>query len=70
MWWVDDKGHKGHKRQLTDVSITTGVVDQFIAGDFINIGNTGPFGANSRYIHGKCNDPRKKEKATITIETN
>ncbi|WP_298774212.1 hypothetical protein [uncultured Shewanella sp.] len=75
MWWVDNKKHKGkgskkHHKQLIDVSITTGVVDQFIVGDFINIGTSGPFGANGRYIHGKCNDPREKGRAIVSIETN
>jgi hypothetical protein len=52
------------------VSLTTGVVDQFIVGDFINIGITGPFSGNGRYIHGRCKDPRKTNKVDITIETN
>ena len=66
MWWVENAGHK----QLTDVSITTGVIDQFIVGDFINIGITGPFSGNGRYIHGSCKDPRKTDKVDIIIETN
>jgi hypothetical protein len=85
MWWVDNAGQRGNKRldddddryrgksankQLTDVSLTTGVVDQFIVGDFINIGITGPFSGNGRYIHGRCKDPRKTNKVDITIETN
>lgn len=57
-------------RKLTDVSITTGVVDQFIVGDFVNIGLTGPFSGNGRYIHGSCKDPRKTNRVDITIETN
>ena len=55
---------------MIDVSITTGVIDQFIVGDFINIGVTGPFSANGRYIHGTCKDPRKTGKVDIIIETN
>lgn len=85
MWWVDNAGQRGNKRldddndryrgksaskRLTDVSLTTGVVDQFIVGDFINIGITGPFSGNGRYIHGRCKDPRKTNKVDITIETN
>ena len=86
MWWVDNAGQRRDKRfangnddryrgksaskQLTDVSLTTGVVDQFIVGDFINIGITGPFSGNGRYIHGRCKDPRKTNKVDITIETN
>lgn len=86
MWWVDNKGHRGNKwfnyddddryykesgrKQLTDVSITTGVIDQFIVGDFINIGITGPFSGNGRYIHGRCKDPRRTNKVDIIIETN
>lgn len=67
----DDKDRPNRRnRKLTDVSMTTGVVDQFIVGDFINIGVTGPFSANGRYVHGKCRDPRKTGKAEITIETN
>lgn len=68
MWWVDRKS--GGKYGLTDVSITTGVIDQFIVGDFINIGTTGPFSANGRYIHGKCTDPRQRGRADMVIETN
>lgn len=64
MWWADNAGQRGDKRfdngdddryqgesrnkQLTDVSLTTGVIDQFIMGDFINIGITGPFSGNGR----------------------
>lgn len=61
---------KSQGKQLTDVSITTGVVDQFILGDFINIGITGPFSGNGRYIHGTCRDPRKTNRVEIVIETN
>jgi len=85
MWWVDNAGWRGYKhfdddddryrrkfrsKQLTDVSLTTGVIDQFIVGDFINIGITGPFSGNGRYIHGRCRDPRKTDKVNIIIETN
>jgi hypothetical protein len=84
MWWVDNAGQRDDKRlddddryqgksrskQLTDVSLTTGVIDQFIVGDFINIGITGPFSGNGRYIHGSCKDPRKTNKVDIIIETN
>jgi len=86
MWWIDNAGQRGDKRlddddddryrgksaskQLTDVSLTTGVIDQFIVGDFINIGITSPFSGNGRYIHGRCKDPRKTNKVDITIETN
>lgn len=86
MWWVDNAGQRGEKgfgdddddryggksrrKQLTDVSLTTGVIDQFIVGDFINIGITGPFSGNGRYIHGRCKDPRKTNKVDIIIETN
>lgn len=66
-YW-DDQGSGG--KQLTDVSITTGVIDQFIVGDFINIGITGPFSGNGRYLHGRCSDPRKTNKVDIVIETN
>ena len=85
-WWVDkgargkserdddDDDHKGNSRSgdksLTDVSLTTGVIDQFIVGDFINIGATGPLTGNGRYIHGRCRDPRDTGKVNITIETN
>jgi hypothetical protein len=76
MWWNDD-GAAGDQystnepsAKLIDVSITTGVVDQFIVGDFANIGITGPFSANGRYIHGRCRDPRPTDKVEITIETN
>ena len=85
-WWVDhrakrsngwhaddaDDGEKARSgsRHLTDVSITTGVIDQFIIGDFINIGQTGPLTGNGRYIHGRCRDPRETGKVNITIETN
>ena len=78
-WWIDqDRQVWGFNRNswrdrlrqklLVDVSITTGVVDQFIVGDFINIGNSGPFSANGRYLHGICNDPRPR--ADMVIETN
>ncbi|MDJ0762514.1 MAG: hypothetical protein QNJ97_05940 [Myxococcota bacterium] len=76
MWWVDDRRPGGfwdrwvRPRQLTDVSITTGVIDQFIVGDFASIGVTGPFSANGRYIHGRCTDPRPSGRAEIVIETN
>ena len=82
MWWIDNTGQRGSKhlnddhtgksrsKQLTDVSLTTGVIDQFIVGDFINIGITGPFSGNGRYIHGRCRDPRETDKVIITIETN
>lgn len=68
MWWMEDR--KWWNRKLADVSITTGVIDQFIVGDFINIGITGPFTGNGRYIHGRCNDPRPTGRVDITIETN
>ena len=72
--WLDDKHNwlkKWRKRkQLVDVSMTTGVVDQYIIGDYINISVTGPFSANGRYIHGSCKDPRKTGKVDIVIETN
>lgn len=71
MWWVDKEHLPSNKRkQLIDVSITTGVIDQFIVGDFANIGVTGPFSANGRYIHGKCRDPRPSGKVDIVIENN
>lgn len=85
MWWMDNHKHDHYRwfdddydwphkrrkhRNLIDASITTGVVDQFIVGDYINIGITGPFSANSRYIHGSCNDPRQTGKVDMTIETN
>lgn len=38
--------------------------------NFMNIGITGQFSANGRYIHGRCTDPRPSGKAVITIETN
>ncbi len=70
----DDENHRHYKnykqKQLTDVSVTTGVVDQFIVGDYINIGITGPFSGNGRYIHGSCKDPRKTNRVDIVIETN
>ncbi|MDJ0853373.1 MAG: hypothetical protein QNK04_33830 [Myxococcota bacterium] len=68
----DDDGDRRRvgRRSLTDVSITTGVIDQFLVGDFINIGITGPFSGNGRYIHGACNDPRDTGVVDITIETN
>lgn len=69
MWWQDPLHNRKNKR-LVDVSITTGVIDQFIVGDFINIGITGPFSGNGRYVHGKCSDPRPTERVDITIETN
>lgn len=85
MWWVDNRGrrskawddddddrHDGKSRRklLTDVSMTTGVIDQFIVGDFINIGTTGPLSGNGRYVHGRCRDPRETGKVNIIIETN
>ncbi len=76
MWWVDDYGKSRRWRDyfkkytLYDVSITTGVVDQFLLGDFINIGITGPFTGNGRYVHGQCSDPRKFGQVDMTIETN
>ena len=75
MWWSDGdknrkRGSSKNRSRLTDVSITTGVVDQFIVGDFINIGNSGPFSANGRYIHGRCSDPRPTGRVNMTIETN
>ena len=71
MWWSDNKNNRSRgKKGLTDASITTGVVDQFIVGDFNNIAQSGPFSANGRYIHGKCTDPRANGRADIIIETN
>jgi len=80
MWWRDDGkpgrrlGHQGgknkHAKTLTDVSITTGVIDQFLVGDFIQTGITGPFSANGRYVHGSCADPRNTGKIDLVIETN
>lgn len=81
MWWMDQRaqvrgfnrnGYRERLRKwlLTDVSMTTGVVDQFIVGDYIAIGNSGPFGANGRYVHGKCTDPRVNGATDMTIETN
>jgi len=70
MWWQDSYKHHGGSKGLVDVSITTGVTDQFLVGDFANIGLTGPFSANGRYIHGSCRDPRKTGKVDIVIETN
>jgi hypothetical protein len=68
VWWVEDRSP--WKRKLVDVSITTGVIDQFIVGDFIGIGTTGPFSGNGRYIHGRCNDPRPTGRVDIMIEYN
>ena len=71
MWWLDKPFlGKNNFRQLHDVSITTGVIDQFIVGDYISIGKSGPFSGNGRYIHGTCKDPRQRGKARIEIETN
>lgn len=81
MWWVDldaqVPGFNGgsmldflQKLRLTDASMTTGVVDQFIVGDFINIGTSVPFSAAGRYVHGACNDPRTDGAANVIIETN
>jgi hypothetical protein len=79
-WWWDDgkpgkrRGHSNernkHARKLTDASITTGVIDQFLVGDFIQTGITGPLSANGRYVHGGCADPRKTGKVDMVIETN
>lgn len=78
-WWQEpqskppfwgNRRNKHETRNLIDVSITTGVIDQFLVGDFINTGTTGPFSANGRYIHGRCHDPRKTGKVDMTIETN
>lgn len=73
-WWVAERDRgiepDGGRRRLIDVSITTGVIDQFIIGDFINIGVTGPFAGNGRYIHGRCSDPRKTSLVEMVIETN
>ena len=66
----DDSPSDGKRQRLIDVSITTGVIDQFIVGDFINIGTTGPFSGNGRYIHGRCRDPRTTGRVEITIENN
>lgn len=80
MWWIDQERHpsslwwvdriKSSSRKLIDVSITTGVIDQFIVGDFIGIGSTDPFSGNGRYIHGRCTDPRPTGKVDISIEYN
>ncbi|WP_144393791.1 hypothetical protein [Pleionea sediminis] len=80
MWWVDKPwwGFDNEdaytpftgRRSLTDVSITTGVIDQFIIGDYMNIQKSGPFSANGRYVHGRCTDPRRFNRADMTIETN
>jgi hypothetical protein len=86
MWWVDSDGSnnddedrnrgnrnnraRGGPNRLIDVSITTGVIDQFIIGDFINIGITGPFSGNGRYLHGICRDPRPSGAVEIVIENN
>jgi hypothetical protein len=65
-----NRGKRDSAPRLIDVSITTGVIDQFIVGDFINIGITGPFSGNGRYIHGTCRDPRKTGRVEIIIENN
>ncbi|RJG40202.1 hypothetical protein [Motilimonas pumila] len=75
MWWVDDTSKsrwrsRFNQYKLFDVSITTGVIDQFLLGDFISIGKTGPFTGNGRYVHGKCSDPRPSGRVEMTIETN
>jgi hypothetical protein len=80
MWWQDDgkpgnrTGHyrekNKHAQALIDVSITTGVVDQFVVGDYIQIGITGPFSGNGRYVHGRCTDPRPTGKVDMVIENN
>ncbi len=61
---------RAEKAELYDVSITTGVIDQFLLGDFIGIGITGPFTGNGRYIHGRCSDPTKFGEVEMTMETN
>ena len=70
----DNDARENHRKsrhnKLTDASMTTGVIDQFIIGDFISIGATGPFTGNGRYVHGRCRDPRKTDKVNIIIETN
>jgi hypothetical protein len=79
MWWADNNYYaqpqhkyfeKYNRRTLTDVQLTTGVVDQFVVGDFINTGISGPFVANGRYIHGRCSDPRPTRRVEIILETN
>jgi len=72
MWWVspNDKKRGSNGKKLIDASMTTGVVDQFVVGDFASIAVTGPFSANGRYVHGKCTDPRRGGKADVIIETN
>jgi hypothetical protein len=67
--WSDREGRRG-RRTLTDVQLTTGVVDQFIVGDFISTGISGALTGNGRYIHGSCSDPRPTGKVEMTIETN
>ncbi|TCI02414.1 hypothetical protein EZV61_13735 [Corallincola luteus] len=74
-WWVNDPSKYRwqdylKRYKLYDVSITTGVIDQFLLGDFISIGTTGPFTANGRYVHGRCSDPRPGGRVDMTIETN
>lgn len=75
MWWVEESQKSRWREYFTkyklyDVSITTGVIDQFLLGDFISIGNSGPFTGNGRYVHGRCSDPTKRGKVEMTIETN
>ena len=79
MWWQDSakgkhrklgKKSRKHDESLIDVSITTGVIDQFLVGDFANTAISGPFSANGRYIHGRCHDPLKTGKVDMVIETN
>ncbi len=75
VWWIDmNKNnrwrYKLNQYRLFDVSITTGVIDQFLLGDFISIGNSGPFTGNGRYVHGQCSDPLKRGQVDMTIETN
>lgn len=69
MWWVDHESEVS-EHILTDVSVTTGVIDQFQAGDYMNVAVTGPFSANGRYIHGQCSDPRPSGLVNMIIETN
>ncbi|GEA61623.1 hypothetical protein VCO01S_28160 [Vibrio comitans NBRC 102076] len=75
MWWIDSNSRSRWEKfrnqyRLYDVSITTGVIDQFLLGDFISISQSGPFTGNGRYVHGKCSDPRRRGQVDMTIETN
>lgn len=80
MWWAEidreyyrglsHEERKAYRQRLIDVSMITGVIDQWTAGDYIDLGKVLPLVANGRYIHGKCTDPRKGGKATIRIEPN